>query len=402
MVASPQHTTKQLSDLYAPRARDLAPPMYGAAQQGRAAPISLAFGLADPTLFPTQELAEVTAEVLAERPDTALNYGPTSPELYEQISERLQRQGIAATREQVLVSHGSGQLLGLLPEVLVSPGDTVIIEGPSFLGAVRRFEIAGAKIVTIPVDADGMDIDALEEKLAELARQRIRPKFIYTIPTFQNPTGTTMSLDRRRRLVALAATYGVLVVEDDAYSELAFDGSSVTTLASIDTEGWVVRVGTYSKILAPGVRLGWASGPSELIKRLAMVKVEGENGPFVTHVVSRFSADGRLDRHIAQLRERYRHKCQVMLAAIEREFPAEVQLYRPEGGFFLWCTLPQGVSAARLLDLSEERGVSFLTGSRCYCNGQGDDSIRLAFSYHSPEQIAEGIGVIGQAMRELW
>lgn len=392
---------RQLSELYAQRARDLAARVLGAAQQGRAVPLSLAFGLADPALFPVQDLAGATTRVLAERTDAALNYGPPSRELIEQIVGRLRHQGIAAEPDQVMLSYGSGQILALLPQVLVDPGDVVLIEGPSFMVAVRRFELAGARLVTIPTDAHGMDVDALASSLAELARAGIRPKFIYTIPTFHNPSGVTMPLERRKRLVALAADYGVLIVEDDAYGDLRFRGEPEPALAALDGEGWVLRVGTYSKILAPGVRVGWAYGPREMIERLSMFRPEGDTGPFLTHVIARYSADGRLEAHIEELRALYRHKCQVMLDAIARDFPPDVETIAPEGGFFIWCKLPADLSATALLPLAAERGVAFLPGGRCFANGQGDDALRLAFSYHGAEQLADGIGRLADAMRAL-
>ena len=400
-TTQPPSPPTQLRDLYAQRARDLAARVLGAAQQGRSAPISLAFGLADPTRFPTRELAAATAEVLAERPDAALNYGPPSRELLEQLATRLRLQGIPAEPEHLMLSYGSGQILALLPQVLVDPGDVVLIEGPSFMVAVRRFELAGARIITVPLDAQGLDVAALAESLADLARAGIRPKFIYTIPTFHNPAGVTLPLERRKELVALAAHYGVLIVEDDAYGDLRFGGDALPSLAALDRAGWVLRVGTYSKILAPGVRVGWAYGPQELLERLRMFRSEGDAGPFLTHVVGRYCAEGRLEAHIEELRAWYRQKCQVMLEAIKREFPPDVQTIPPAGGFFIWCRLPADLSATALLPLAVERGVSFLPGVRCYTNGQGDDAIRLSFSYHDPATLSEGIASLADAMRTL-
>jgi 2-aminoadipate transaminase len=394
-------TPKHLKDLYAHRARDIAARVVGAAQQAKEAPLSLAFGLADPSLFPTDDLADATAEVLSERPDAALNYGPPSPELFEQIVGRVRSKGIAADKDHVMLSYGSSQILALIPPVLIDPGDVVVIEGPSFMGAVRRFELAGAHIITIPTDHEGMDVDRLANKLAELARDGVRPKLIYTIPTFHNPSGVTMSLARRRRLVALAAEYGVLIVEDDAYGDLRFAGETLPTLAALDTEGWVLHIGTYSKILAPGVRVGWAHGPPDLLHRLSMLKSEGDVGPFLSHVVARYSSNGRLDAHITELSAHYRHKCAVMLDAIARNFPDDVTTIVPDGGFFIWCKLPDDMRASTLTPLAAERGVAFLPGTRCYTGGGGDDYIRLAFSYHSPDKITEGVGRIADAMQAL-
>jgi 2-aminoadipate transaminase len=266
------------------------------------------------------------------------------------------------------------------------------------MGAVRYFSAAGARLVTVPTDEQGLDVDALEEILREHRARGVRPKFLYAIPTYQNPTGTLMPLERRTRLLALAAEYGVLVVEDDAYGELGFEGERLPSLASLDQEGWVLHVSTFSKILAPGVRVGFAMGRPELIGRLAQFKIEGGR-PFVSRLVERFCADGRLDAHIRELNVLYRRKRDVMLEAMERELPAGWSATRPQGGFFIWCRLPEGMSATALLDAAE--GVAFEPGTRFFANGQGDDALRLAFSYQSEERIVEGIRRLGDAMRRL-
>ena len=314
-------TAYRIDDLFAQRARTLLPPTYGT-ELTKITTASFTYGLADPTLFPHADLAAATASVLAEDAANALNYGPASPELVEQVSRRLQAQGIAADPSRVLISYGSGQILGLLPDVFVEPGDVVIIEGPTFLGAVGRFANAGAHLVAIPVDELGMNVDALEETLGELRKQGIRPRFIYTIPNFHNPTGTTMPLSRRKHLVSVAAEYGVLIVEDDAYGDLRFRGEQLPTLAALDQAGWVLHLGTFSKIIAPGVRLGWACGNPTIVERLAMFRSEGAPGPFVTRVVARYCATG-IDAHIQKLIALYRHKCDLMLEAIASEFPED-------------------------------------------------------------------------------
>jgi 2-aminoadipate transaminase len=389
----------QLNDLFAARAREVQTPLFGPAPARRADMISLSYGLADPALFPRAELLAATAAVLDEDAAAALNYGPTYLGLREQIVQRLRDQGIEAEDENILVSYGSSQVLALLPQVFVDPGDVVVIEGPSFLGAVRHFADSGARLVTVPTDAQGMDVDALEQTLTDLRRQGVRPKFIYTIPTFHNPTGVTMPLARRQKLVALGAEFGVVIVEDDAYGDLRFEGQSLPNLAMLDQEGWVIRVSTFSKILAPGVRMGWAYARPEIIARLAMFKTEGSSGPFLTRVIARYCAEGRLEAHIEELIALYRRKRDVMLEAIGREFPAEIVTLRPEGGFFVWCRLPQGMSARALQARAEQRGATFLPGTHCFADGQGDDAIRLAFSFQPAEQIEEGIARIGAAMR---
>jgi 2-aminoadipate transaminase len=390
-----------LDDLFAARARDVPSPLFGPAPPGRTPLISFAYGLADPALFPRADLLAATAAVLEEDAAAALNYGPTFAGLRDQIVARLRAQGVEAEDENVLVSYGSGQILALLPQVFVDPGDIVLIEGPSFMGAVRHFAEAGARLVTVPTDEAGMNVDALEESLIELRDQGIRPKFIYTIPTFHNPTGATMPLERRRKLVALGAEYGVVIVEDDAYGNLRFEGQPLPNLAMLDQDGWVIRISTFSKILAPGVRMGWAYARPEIIARLAKFKVEGSSGPFLTRIIARYCADGRLEAHIQELIALYRHKRDVMLDAIAYEFTNGVTALRPEGGFFVWCKLPHGMSATKLLPQAEARGATFLPGTRCFANGQGDDAIRLAFSFQPAEQIVEGIARIGAAMQAI-
>jgi 2-aminoadipate transaminase len=375
--------------------------MYGPLAPRDTPIISMAYGLADPALFPRAELLAATAEVLEHDAAAALNYGPTFAGLREQIVARLRAQGVEAEDENVLVGYGSSQILALLPQVFVDPGDVVLIEGPSFLGAVRHFADAGARLVTVPMDDNGMDVDALEAILTDLRKQGVRPKFIYTIPTFHNPTGATMPLARRQKLVALGAEHGVAIVEDDAYGDLRFEGQPLPNLASLDQEGWVIRVGTFSKVLAPGLRMGWAYARPEIIARLAIFKVEGSSGPFLTRVVARYCADGRLDAHIQELIALYRRKRDITLDAIAREFPAGVTATRPAGGFYIWCRLPQGISASALLKAAEARGATFLPGTRCFANGQGDDTIRLAFSFVQAEQIEQAIARIGAAMRSL-
>jgi 2-aminoadipate transaminase len=394
----------QLDDLFAPRAREVPPPIFGLAMPtGPDAPIGLSYGFADPALFPRADLLAASAAVLESDADAseALNYASDYAGLREQIVARLRAQGVEAEDENILVGYGSSQILGLLPEVFVTPGDVVLIEGPSFLGAVRHFADAGARLITIPTDAQGMDVDALEQTLIDLRRQSVRPKFIYTIPTFHNPTGATMPLDRRQKLVGLAAEYGVVVVEDDAYGDLRFEGEPLPNLAALDQGGWVIRVCTFSKILAPGVRMGWAYARPEIIARLGKFKFEGESGPYLTRVVARYCADGRLEAHIKELNALYRHKRDVMLDAIARELPGGAPVVRPEGGFFIWHQLPEGMSAKALLAAATRHGATFVPGTSCFANGQGDDAIRLAFSFQPADRLAEGIRRIGAAMREL-
>lgn len=388
----------KLEDLFAERARDARTVSWGDDPEGDV--VSLAFGLADPALFPREELIEAAAAVTAYEGGRMLNYAGPDERLIEQIVARLRREGVDAHANQVVLGYGSSEILHVLPLVLVEPGDTVIVEAPTFVGAVGRFAASGARLIGVPVGPLGMDLDALEQALEALKAASQRAKFMYVIPTFQNPTGTTMPLAQRERLVGLAAAYGTLIVEDDAYGELRFQGEHLPPLAALSSE-WVLRVSTFSKLLAPGLRMGYAHGPLPLIQRLAAFKTSGGSGPFLTAMVASYSANGRLDAHIEELRALYARKCAAMIEAIKREFPAGVSYLVPDGGFFIWCTLPAGVSGTALAEHAIACGVEILPGARCYAGGGVDNSFRLAFSQQPEERIVEGIARLGKAIRDM-
>ncbi|NBU63306.1 MAG: PLP-dependent aminotransferase family protein [Chloroflexia bacterium] len=362
--------------------------------------ISLAYGDADPALFPIDALIGAVDRMLTGNLDVSLNYAPAYAGLVTLVQERMARVAVPLARNQIMLANGSSQVLSLLPQIFCDPGDVIIVEGPSFLGAVETFVNCGLTIETIPVRDDGMDLDILASTLARLANQGIRAKFIYTIPTFQNPTGSLMPLANRQRLVGLAAQYGVVIVEDDAYGDLHFDTALPPKLMALDPT-WVLYVGTFSKILAPGVRMAWACGPSEIIKRLNRFKTEGSNGPFMTRLVAQVAADGWLDRHIAMLNANYAQKCHAMLTTIAEAFPSDVRYNKPQGGFFVYVYLPDDLPVRRLLPAAIGNGVSFLPGTTCYADGQGTHEIRLAFSFQSLEKVVEGIRRLGATMHQL-
>jgi len=362
--------------------------------------ISLAYGDADPVLFPVDAIIAAVDNMLTGNLDISLNYAPAYAGLVALVQERMARINIPLAHNEIMLANGSSQVLSLLPQIMCNPGDVIIVEGPSFLGAVETFFNCGLTIETVPVRDDGMDLDILEATLVRLASQGIRAKFIYTIPTFQNPTGSLMPLANRQRLVALAAQYGVLIVEDDAYGDLHFDTPLPPKLIALNPT-WVLYVGTFSKILAPGVRMAWACGPVEIIKRLNRFKTEGSNGPFMTRLVAQVSADGWLDQHIALLNANYAKKCQAMLSTIAESFPSDVRYNRPQGGFFVYAYLPADLPVSRLLPAAIANGVSFLPGTTCYADGQGTHEIRMAFSFQSLEKVVEGIRRLGATMHQL-
>lgn len=399
MTNTPVTSPSALDKLFATRAQKIGPAQIW--PDGPDNTISLAYGFADPEMFPVDALQAASAEVIAEDTDGALNYGSSYPGLVHFVRNRLNSQGFGVSDDQVLLTYGSSQVLALLPQVLVNPGDVVIVEGPTFMGAVKNFLIGGAQLVTVPVDEHGMDVDALEDILRDHRVRGIQPKFIYSIPTFQNPSGSDMTLERRQRLVELAAEYEVLVVEDDAYGDLRFEGTALPRLAALDRQGWVLHVGTFSKIIAPGLRMGWAAGPQALIDRLSYFKAEGSSGPYLTRLVERFAADGRLDAHIRALNVNYARKRDLMLKTMKAEFPEDISAPVPDGGFFIWPTLPADLPARELAAKAEQHGVTIVPGTGFYANGQGNTHIRLAFSYQSDANIIEGITRIGKAMRAI-
>lgn len=360
--------------------------------------ISLAYGDADPDLFPVADLITSVSQMMQSRVDETLNYAPPDAALLTLVQQRMRNQNVNVPLSQYITVNGSSQVIGLLPHVLCDPGDAVIVEGPTFLGAVETFHNMGVRVEMVPVRDDGLDLDMLEARLHQLRNQGVPVKFIYTIPTFQNPTGTTMPLANRLRLLAIAARFGVLIVEDDAYGDLHFNNPIPPKLIALDTHESVLYVGTFSKILAPGVRMAWACGPKPLIQRLHKWKSEGSNGPFMTRLVAQISANGWLDRHIDRLNALYAAKCEVLLAGIRAHFPADIRYVVPQGGFFVYVHLPADLPVARVLPAALKRNVSFLPGTTCYAHGEGTHEMRLAYSYQSAERIAIGIRRLGEAI----
>ncbi len=366
---------------------------------GGRAPISFAYGLPDPALFPTESLNAAADLVLRRHSDHALQYGAGQglPQLISVLIERLNRaEGLALRPEECMITTGAGQAIAVVARALLDPGDTVLVETPAWPGALNAFRRCNARLVAVPVDAEGLDTVALEQTLETLAAAGTRPKLLYTVPNFQNPTGVTTTLARRQALLDLAQRYDLLILEDDAYRDLAFEGALPPSLFALDTDGRVLRTGTYSKILAAGLRLGWLLGPREVLPRLIALKDDGGTSPFTAYLAAAYSLAGELEPHIARLVDSYRRKRDVMLGALTRYFPKSVTWTVPAGGFFVWVTLPPGTDAADLLRAAREEGVDFLPGRSCFPDpADGTSHLRLAFSLPTPDQIEEGIKRLG-------
>jgi 2-aminoadipate transaminase len=389
-----------ITHLLSRRARDLPAPRMGDPRES-AELISFFAGFPDPGSLPTEEIIAATTVVLRREGEWALQYGNGRgyPGLADAILAKLQRdQGITASRDQILITAGASQALGLVIDAVIDWGDTVITEAPTWSGAVRAFQTVGARAVSVPVDEEGTDTAALESRLAELREAGVTPKFIYVISNFQNPSGVSTTLARRERIVELAHEYETLILEDDAYADLRYEGENIPSLFTLDERGTTLSLGTLSKTLGAGMRLGWVLGNPALIGKLAVLKIDGGTNVFGSHVAAEW-LPRHLAAHVAHLRSIYHRRRDLMLASLERHMPDGVTWTRPEGGFFIWVTLPEGVDTTRLLPQAKECGVEFLPGRSCYVDDRGANELRLSYSFARDDQIDEGIRIIAEIVR---
>jgi 2-aminoadipate transaminase len=372
--------------------------------------ISFAGGLPAPELFPVEAVRAAVDRVLTHHGSAALQYSTTEgyAPLRELIAVNMARYGIVVAVEDILITTGSQQALDLIGKVLINPGDRILTETPTYLGALQAFTMYGADYVTVPVDAEGIDTRKLERAL------RAGPKFMYVLPNFQNPSGVTMSLPRRQELIALANHYGIPVVEDDPYGKLRFEGDHIKPLVVIDAEwhhashngkyhGNIIYLSTFSKTLAPGLRLGWVVAPHDVIRHLVQAKqgTDLHSSTFDQMVAYEVVRDGFVDEHGRRLRQVYGARRNVMLRALERAFPDPdigVHWTHPEGGLFLWVTLPEDMDSAEVLKEAVEEKVAFVPGVCFHPDGSGRNTMRLNFSNASEEMIAEGIARLGRVV----
>jgi 2-aminoadipate transaminase len=370
--------------------------------------ISFAGGLPAPDVFPVEEFRAACERVLRDYGAQALQYSTTEGylPLREQIARHTARYGINVGPENILITSGSQQALDLLGKVFINRGDRILVESPTYLGAIQAWNAYGAEYVTVPMDKNGMNIDYLEEAL------RSGPKFIYVLPNFQNPTGVTLSLERRQKLVELADRYGVPIIEDDPYGQLRYEGEHLPSVVVLDDQyrgnnggyyhGNVIYLSTFSKILSPGIRLGWVIAPPEVIRKLVQAKqgTDLHTATFNQMVAHEVSRGGFLDQHIKVIRRVYKERRDVMLAAMDRHFPSEVDWTQPAGGLFLWGILPEYLNAADVLKDAVEQKVAFVPGAPFHPNGGGHNTMRINFSNASPEKIQEGIARLGHVLSE--
>jgi 2-aminoadipate transaminase len=330
-------------------------------------------------------------------PVESLRYGAATPLAEWLVQKVSQEQAISnLSPANFLVTAGSSQAIDLICRLLIDTGDYIVVEAPSFLGALRTFRQAGAEIAEANMDTEGLEVADLDRVITNLKADGKKVKFVYTIPTFQNPTGRTMSEGRRRELLEVAARHEVIIVEDDAYHGLLFDGTIPPWVWAMDDKGIVLHTGTFSKTLAPGMRLGWVGGAKELIVKMAGLKEDGDTSPFAGYIAARYAYEGRLDKHIQKLVDLYKRKRDRMLATLERYMPDGARWTNPQGGFFIWVELPESIDTVKILSKASEHGVNYLPGSACYASGRGKNSLRLAFSYVPLEQIEPGIRKLGE------
>lgn len=366
--------------------------------------ISLAYGMPDPALFPTAGLAAAAQEALGDpaRYAVALQYGNVggNPLLLAELGRKLEgEEGRPVAPGTLVMTNGSSQAIALVVQALAAPGDVCLCEAPTFLGTIHHIRFQGVRTVPVSLDDDGIDVEGLEREIQRLEAAGTPPRFIYTIPTFNNPAGTSMTLERRRALLDIAARHGVPIIEDDAYRDLRFEGEPLPTLHALDRDGLVIRLGTFSKIVAPGVRLGFVLADPAVTERVLAFKAEGSTNGFASMVVGTFMKTGGLAAHIQTLRAAYRERRDAMYEALAREMPAGVTWTRTQGGFFLWLTVPARADMGKVNAKAAEERIVALAGTECFPDDRGTHNLRLAFSLQPPEKIAEGIRRLGQAIR---
>jgi 2-aminoadipate transaminase len=369
--------------------------------------ISLAGGLPDTQSFPREVFDEVGAVIAREHMASTLQYGPTEGllDLRERICDVMAQEGATAHPDGVMVTTGGQQAIDLTFSTFLDPGDTVLAEGPTYPGAVPTFTTHQARVVHVPMDADGLRVDLLEETLDRLAEEGTRPKLLYTIPNFQNPAGVTMSRERRERLIRLAHGRELLVVEDNPYGQVRFEGEPLPTLFELDGgAGWVVYLSTFSKILAPGLRVGWVAAPAPVLRKLNLGKQAGDlcSSTYAQRFVLEYLRRFDYREHVGRLNRIYRSRRDAMLDALRDEFPAEATWSRPKGGLFVWATLPEFIDTRELLVRAMERhSVAFVPGAGAFLDGRGRTAMRLNFSGVREEVIREGVERIGSAIGEM-
>jgi len=366
--------------------------------------ISFAGGLPNPNSFPIDELHKTIDYVLKEHGKTALQYGTTQGlhDLREQIAERARKESIDVDADNIIITSGSQQALDTVGKMFLNPGDTALVGLPTYLGGINAFRSYESNLTGIPLDEDGMRMDVLEDTIKSLLKEDITPKFIYIVPTFQNPAGVIMPESRRKKLVDIANEYDLIIVEDDPYQKLSYDSSFVKPVKAFDDEGRVIFMSTFSKILSPGFRLAWTIASEELTRKMVICKQALDlcTNTFTQFIASDFIRRGSLDLHIMKICEMYKPKRDMMIEAMKRYFPEGYVCYKPKGGMFAWVTLPEGIDTEIMFLDAIKKKVAYVHGKAFHVDGGGERSMRLNFSYSSNEQIEVGMKRLGEVAKE--
>jgi len=368
--------------------------------------ISFAGGMPAPEVFPIEQFKQACVKVLDENGPACLQYGSTDGylPLREMIARHTGRYGINVTSDNILITSGSQQALDLIGKIFINPGDRILVESPTYVGAIQAWRAYGAEFIPVPFDGDGMRTDDLE------ARLRAGPKFIYVLPNFQNPTGVTLSYERRLKLIELADRYGVPIIEDDPYGQLRYEGENLPAIEVLDSQtrlqsdcysGNVIYLSTFSKTLAPGIRLAWVIAPPEIINKLMLAKQGADlhTSTFNQIVAHEVAKGGFLNEHVKLIRQVYKERLDVMIETLSEHMPASIKWTKPQGGLFLWVTAPDFINCQDLFDDAVKEKVAFVPGITFYAEGGGHNSMRLNFSNATPEKINEGIARLSRVMK---
>ena len=366
--------------------------------------ISFAGGLPDPQTFPVKDLENISCELLRKKGALALQYGPTEGEapLREEVAKWMNREKASIKPENILITVGSQQGLDIVSKVFLDPNDIVIVGLPTYVGGLQAFNSYRVKMIGVPQDNAGMRMDLLENTFAKLAKRNKKPKLVYVVPDFQNPSGATLSLQRRMKLLQIAYRYGIPVLEDSPYRDLRYTGKNVPSIYSLDTQNQVIVLGTFSKLLCPGLRIAWIMAPTEWMDRMIVAKQSMDlcSPSYTQLLVAEYLRRELLPKQVEKIRKLYGRKLDVMLKALEKHMPKGVKWSKPEGGLFLWIELPKKMSANDLFPKAIENKVAYVVGSAFHCNGKGQNTMRINFSYSSEQQIVEGIQRLAEMFKE--